>query len=433
MRIEKFLDIYPKKTTQGVYRAGVYNFIDCLYGKVRKGKQVTKDEKKVYETFAERYFTEGRDYFEDLLTFAAYMHGSAPTGARAKIAGVVEFLSYYDVELTQKQRKQLSTKLPKGKTSRTAEKDIDTETLKKILTHLDLKGKAVTLTLASSGMRIGELFQVKLPDVDLTTTPPEIVVRGEGTKSGDTRTVFISSEAKEVLLEWLKVRDQYLNSAKDKNRGLVAKGIGKEKTVEDDRLFPFTDVNFREGWESALRKAGLWNKDNTTGRSQTRIHALRKFFRSQLALSCPLDIVEALMGHEGYLTEAYRRYTRKQMGEYYLKAEHQITVAGTADLYEIKDRLQDTQAAVKGYKDIITEQAEEMVEMRRKVEAQGEEIEAMKAREDEIIAKEEETKKIWVKIEELEKKFAPLVEDEEVRELVVKKRTQKIIAGEEGK
>ena len=28
------------------------------------------------------------------------------------------------------------------------------------------------------------------------------------------------------------------------------------------------------------------------------------------------------MGHEGYLTDAYRRYTNKQMGEYYLKYEH---------------------------------------------------------------------------------------------------------------
>jgi integrase len=57
------------------------------------------------------------------------------------------------------------------------------------------------------------------------------------------------------------------------------------------------------------------------GRLQYRIHGLRKFFRSQLALSCPVDIVEALMGHEGYLTDAYRRYSRKQMAEYYLKAE----------------------------------------------------------------------------------------------------------------
>jgi hypothetical protein len=139
-------------------------------------------------------------------------------------------------------------------------------------------------------------------------------------------------------------------------------------------MFPFSDKNVREMWDNAVKKTGLWSKDSSTGRSQVRVHSLRKFFRSQLALSCPLDIVEALMGHEGYLTEAYRRYSRKQMGEYYLKAEHHVMVMGSGDIREFQDRLQDTQAAVKGYKDIITEQAEEMVDIRRKMEERTGEI-----------------------------------------------------------
>ena len=386
MKIKRFLAVYPNKSTAGVYRAGIYDFFDCVCGKVRKGKQVTDEEREVYEKLAEGYFTEERDYFEDMLTFTASMHGKPPIGAKAKIAGVKEFLSYNDVEFTDRQRKQLSTKLPKGNHARTAEKDIDTDMLKKILTHTDLKGRSVVLVLASSGMRIGEVVQVKLSDVDLSATPGEIVVRGEHAKTGDTRTVFISSEAKEALQEWLKMRDRYLISAKDRNRGLIEKGNSKEKAIYDDRLFPFTDRNVREMWDNVIKKTGLWNKDNSTGRSQVRVHALRKFFRSQLALSCPLDIVEALMGHGGYLTEAYRRYSRKQMGEYYLKAEHHITVMGTGDIREIQDKLQDTHAAVEGYRGIISSQAEEMAELRK-------DIEDMKAREaerepvDDIVSK----------------------------------------------
>ena len=383
MKIEKFLCLYPKKNTRGVYQAGIYEFFDCVYGKVRKGKRVTNVEKETYETISERYFTEQRDYLEDMLKFAAYMNGQPPIGARAKIAGVKEFLGNYGVEFTQRQLKQMSTKMPKGKTARTAEKDVYTETLRKILSHMDLKGKTVVLVLASSGMRIGEILQVKLSDVDLTSTPPEMVVRGEYTKSGDTRTVFISNEAKEALNEWLKVRDSYLKSALNRNKGLVEKGEAKGKTINDNRLFPFSDKNVRVMWENALKKAGLWNKDNTTGRSQVRIHALRKFFRSQLALSCPVDIVEALMGHEGYLTEAYRRYSRKQMGEYYLRAEHHVTIMGSGDIREIQDRLQDTQAAVKGYKDIISELVEDIAKLGQNYERLEGELEAMKARETE--------------------------------------------------
>jgi integrase len=374
MYIKKFLGNYTKENTVATYRGGIFNFFDSIYGRVRSGRKATKNEIAEYERMAECYFSEERDHFKDMLSFIAAMHDKAPIGARAQINGVIEFLSYHDVEFTLKQRKNLSKKMPKGKTSRTAEKDIDVVMLRRILTHMDLKGKAVTLVLASSGMRPEEPFNVLLSDVDLESAPTELVVRGETSKEGDTRRVFVSSEATEVLLEWLKVRERYLQSAKNRNTGLVKKGIGKEKSVRDQRLFPFTLENYREGWNTALKKAGLLIKDNSTGRSQIRVHGLRKFFRSQLALSCPLDIVEALMGHEGYLTEAYRRYSTKQMGEYYLKAEHHITVMGSGDIREFQDRLQDTQAAVKGYKDIITEQAEEMVDIRRKMEERNGEI-----------------------------------------------------------
>lgn len=336
MKIENFLSLYPKQNTKTTYRAGIYAFFDSIYGRVRKGRRASKEEKGEYEKLAERYFKEDRNHFEDLLRFVVSLNSSPPIGARAKIAAVKEFLTYYGVEFTQKQLKILSTKMSKGKTGRTAEKDIDIDILRKIITHMDLKGRALVLVLVSSGMRIGEALQVRLSDVDLSKTPAKIIVRGEYTKSGDTRTVFISREAKEALEEWLKVRDNYLKSAKNRNKGLVKKAEAKEKSTDDDRVFPFSDRNVREMWERALKKAGLWSKDSSTGFTQIRIHALRKFFRSQLALAVPVDIVEALMGHEGYLTEVYRRYTERQMAEYYLKGEHLLTISQSQSIEEIK-------------------------------------------------------------------------------------------------
>jgi len=216
-------------------------------------------------------------------------------------------------------------------------------------------------------MRIGEATAVDLSDVNLESTPVTIVVRGETTKTGDQRTVFISTEAKEAVIEWLKVRARYLESAQDRNKGLVEGGHAGKKAIEDTRLFPFTDGNARGMWGNALTKAGLWSVDRTTGQGQVKIHGLRRFFRSQLALTCPIDIVEALMGHEGYLTSAYRRFSLAQMGEYYQKAEHHVTVTGGGNLKEMNDQLQDTRAAMTGYKTIAEEQAEELAALRREV------------------------------------------------------------------
>ena len=159
-----------------------------------------------------------------------------------------------------------------------------------------------------------------------------------------------------------------MSAAEHKNKGVIDKGHAKVKPRHDTRLFPFSDRNVRENWDNALKKAGLWNVDKSTGRTQLRVRALRKFFRSQLALTCPLDIVEALMGHEGYLTEAYRRYTKKQMAKYYLKAEQHVTIFGAGDLREIQERLQETRVTVKGYQDIVTDQAEEIAALQEQYE-----------------------------------------------------------------
>ncbi|HID43654.1 MAG TPA: site-specific integrase [Archaeoglobaceae archaeon] len=86
---------------------------------------------------------------------------------------------------------------------------MDHETLRTILQHMDVKGKTLVLMLASSGMRIRERLQIRLEDINLETDPAEIVIRGENTKTEEQRDVFISREAKQMLKEWLKVRESY--------------------------------------------------------------------------------------------------------------------------------------------------------------------------------------------------------------------------------
>jgi len=41
-----------------------------------------------------------------------------------------------------------------------------------------------------------------------------------------------------------------------------------------------------------------------------------------------VDAVEVMMGHEGYLTDAYRRYSPEDLAEYYRKGKHSLQVLG---------------------------------------------------------------------------------------------------------
>ena len=122
------------------------------------------------------------------------------------------------------------------------------------------------------------------------------------TKSGNSRHAFISSEAKETLTEWLNVKKDCLKAA-------VAKSWLHEKSLEDSRVFPFDPKTAYSMWTKALHKSGLNGRDKITNREKIHTHVLRKFFRTRLPSIIPVDVVETLMGHEGYLTEVYRKYS----------------------------------------------------------------------------------------------------------------------------
>lgn len=328
--IQNFLDLYPKRNSRLVYSAGINCFFEFIYGFKKEGKKVTESERKQFEKLAEQYFSEGRDIPDDLLRFSAYLHTKPPKTAKSYMAGVKEYLGYNDVELTTRESKQIRLKLPRGGV-RTVEKDMTPDVIKKVTGHMDIKGRALVLTLASSGMRIGEALQITLNDVDLKSNPPTITIRGEYTKTGEQRFTFINKEARESIDEWLKVRNTYIHNACNKTNGLVQGNYAKPKNKDDNRLFPFSEGVVSRFWDLALQRAVMYSVDNGTNRVQLHIHQLRKFFRSQLALGCPVDIVEGLMGHEGYLSEAYRRYTRVQMAEHYLKHEHLLYIHSPID------------------------------------------------------------------------------------------------------
>ncbi len=227
----------------------------------------------------------------------------------------------------------------------------DHETLQTILTHADVKGRALILFLLSSGMRIGETLQLRISDVNLESEPAEVTIRQEITKNRRQRYTFISREAVIALREWLKVRPVYLKAACNRNAGFVRQGIGSEKSLDDPRLFPFAPHVAQQMWRTWLKNAGLACMDEATNRNQLHYHQFRNFFRSQMALACPVDIVEALMGHEGYLTQAYRRYSREQMAEYYRKGEQMITMSLSAKEMgrlesAIKKEMEDQQQSI---------------------------------------------------------------------------------------
>ena len=348
-----YLRQYSSNETIKTYRSALKNFFEMVYG-----------EREPLEELAERYFNETRDYNVDVQNFLASIKDLAPKSVRVKLTAIKVFLMENHVELPQRFWIKLRRRI-RGNRALSIDKVPSNKELKSILTHLPIHAKAFYLSLASSGIRIGEAGELKLEDVDLSQEPARINIRGEYTKSGNPRVAFISREAKETIREWLKVRSEYLAAA-------VAKSHLYKKSKDDSSLFPFTSSSIRVTWNNALKNSKLKEQDSRTNRHTFHPHVLRKFFRTRLGAVIPVDVVEALMGHEGYLTEVYRRYSVEDLANFYKQGEHALLVFTEAAevtrlRQEVDERNKTLQMLVNGVTAENLEMKSQVADLKQKI------------------------------------------------------------------
>lgn len=269
----------------------------------------------------ETYFDNGRDYQQDVKNWWRNRINEVPKTRLTKMSAVKNYLEEYGLEFSNRFWKKLRD-MKKGHRAVTLDRTPKYDEFKRILQLGTVKDRALFLFAVSSGARIGEILKLEMDDIDLNHNPPKVTIPANITKTGDSRITFITPEAKEHLLLWLKERDRWLEIAyKNPNKRNELKS-GKK----DNRIFPFSYNLAWTRWLTLIKKAGLKQKDKVTGHYTLHIHVLRKFFLSQLKLDIPYSIAEALSGHEEYLDEAYRKYTHEQLAEFYKQGMSRLTI-----------------------------------------------------------------------------------------------------------
>lgn len=127
--------------------------------------------------------------------------------------------------------------------------------------------KPMVLLSLNTGIRRGELFDLKWSAVNLETKT--VTIRGETTKTSDTRYIPINKEALSVLENWKKQSSKYLYVFPN---------------VDGGRL---EDV--KSAWLKLLERASI---------SDFRWHDMRHDFASKLVMAgVPLNTVRDLLGH----------------------------------------------------------------------------------------------------------------------------------------
>jgi len=326
--IEEFLSYYAKKSTIIVRRSGLLAFIEFVSGKKRVGLYERKENFKnliiEFNQYLKDYMSTDRDFNDDLLKFAVNMNlrEIPPLTAKSYIASVKEYFGQCGIDFSSRQLKDIKNKSPKGRT-RTEEGELTKDVIKQLLQYTDTRGQALFLTLISSGMRIGEALQLNLSDLNIKDgkiIEPVILIRGQNTKTGEKRWTFINREAIRTIEAYLLIRENLRKTTQERTRPNL---IGEKNK---DLLFPFSEATAALIFTNTLKKAELEKFSSSIRRRTFHIHMFRKYFISQLKVSCPSEIVEMIAGHEGYLSDNYRHYTREQLQELYQKGEHALYI-----------------------------------------------------------------------------------------------------------
>ncbi len=252
----------------------------------------------------------------------------------------IEFLNSQEVRIYKEDLKQ-RFKLPKVES--VYEEGLTKDIIVRLLHNSSPKLQTAILVCASSGMRLGELAQLKISDIDFTTNPTTIRLRKETTKTRETRITCITAEATKVLKDYLK------------------RSLGWTGTSTDDYIFMKNGKNYADPavYAKAVNstKISLINslvyivnsvpelaKKNENGRNAIHFHALRAWFKTQVTDAHQSDFAEALMGHKS-IKLVYYRQNNEARAETYRKVESALTIS-------------DITMIEKGLKEVAEKQAE---------------------------------------------------------------------------
>jgi len=311
--------ISHSKRTVSAYRSGLNSFgkfaqhnYSCtsidLFNRIKKGEV---------------------DAFHVAREFIVYLddQGRKPATIKQFMTSIKGYLNYIGVRIYSEDfRRQV--KLPKN--PRYREQPLTKEILVRLLHNLPAKLQAIVLVACASGMRIGELVQLKISDIDFSSTPTRIRIRAEITKTREARETYLTSEASKALQDYLSRFFGWKEGEKNdhlKDITIFGRTSNRKKDSELRSSSAIIAENVLiNSLNEYVKKIPELNRLNENGRRVIHFHALRKFFRTVVGDAVGRDYAEALMGHHFYLDTYYNLPEEKRL-EMYIKAEPYLTIS----------------------------------------------------------------------------------------------------------
>lgn len=269
------------------------------------------------------------DIYAVLREFVVYQDklGDGAKSIRSHMSGVNGYLRYLGIKISSDDYKHL-VKIPKPR--KVHEKPITKEMIVRLLHNSPPKLQAAIIVAVATGMRLGEIVQLRLSDIDFTTTPTKIRLRADTTKTREARETFLTAEATQILKDYLTRFFGWNENNKNlhlQNTLIFGRTASKRtKNAIKENEFIYAEFSLQHSLQTHVGKIPELDVRNENGRKTIHFHGFRKYFRTTVGNVCGRDFAEALIGH-GFYMDTYYVLSDVQKRELYLKAEPYLTIS----------------------------------------------------------------------------------------------------------
>lgn len=241
--------------------------------------------------------------------------GLKPLTVRTYLAHVHAFLQFLIEEeilspeiFRRRIRLRLPQRLPRA---------MDPDDVEELLCVIeDIRDRAMVLVLLRTGVRIGELLETKVDDVNFKE---QTITIWQGEKNRRGRVVYFSDDAGDALMSWLRHRK--------KDSPCLFPGRGGGSLTYHAARFRFMKI---------VHKAGLVQKGYS-------LHCLRHTFASEMVnAGMRIETLQQILGHDCIeMTRRYANLTNKTRREEYFRAMAKIEKGEIDGSYQLYRELQE--------------------------------------------------------------------------------------------
>jgi integrase len=294
---------------------------------------------KIDEYFLfEKIKNEEMDVYKILNEFVLFLDTSQyePRSIKTRLAATKGYLRHLGIKIYTEDCKH-NIRMPKIVTHR--EEPLTKEMLVRLLRNVSPKLQTAILVAVSTGIRIGELVQLEIRDIDFNSLPTKVRIRAETTKTREERETFLTAEATNSLKDYLRRFYGWIEGEKNESlRTQIIFGrtsLSKWKVRSDDELkrgaHLASENTLQRMLSNRIEKIPDLSRLNENGRKVIHFHAFRKYFRTTVGNACGRDFAEAIIGH-GFYMDTYYNLSEEERRSLYVKAEPYLTISDFAKI-----------------------------------------------------------------------------------------------------